>query len=154
MLLAHGGVVAVLRLDANPYVGRHLLTALTRFGELLSVVDELFVAQIGGTGLWNDEQVPGLARVAAFLREHGSVPAIQLAHAGRKGSVEAPWGPRADRPLENGWPLIAPSPIPWSDEDQTPREMTRADMDLVRRDELDALKGEVVAARTQQAAAS
>lgn len=62
LLLAHGGVVAVLRLDANPYVGRHLLTALTRFGELLSVVDELFVAQIGGTGLWNDEEyVPCVA---------------------------------------------------------------------------------------------
>src|SRR3954447_26852874 len=41
----------------------------------------------GDVGLWNDAQVPGLARIAAFRREHGSVPAIQLAHAGGKAST-------------------------------------------------------------------
>src|ERR1700712_2434188 len=42
-------------------------------------------------GLWDDAQIPGLARIAAFLREHGSVPAIQLAHAGGKASTHRPW---------------------------------------------------------------
>lgn len=85
-------------------------------------------------GMYRPEHRDAWRRIVDFVHAQGSRIAIQLAHAGRKGSVEAPWGPRADRPLENGWPLIAPSPIPWSDEDQTPREMTRADMDRVRDD--------------------
>ena len=38
----------------------------------------------GDLGLWNDEHVANLTRITPFLRDHGSVPGIQLAHAGRK----------------------------------------------------------------------
>jgi len=88
----------------------------------------------GCAGMYRPEHRDAWKRIVDFVHAQGAHIAIQLAHAGRKGSVERPWGPRADQPLKGGWPLIAASPIPWSDEDQTPREMTRDDMDRVRDD--------------------
>ena len=86
----------------------------------------------GCAGMYRPEHRDAWARIVDFVHGQGSRIAMQLAHAGRKGSVERPWGPRADEPLlESGWDLIAPSPIAWSDGDQVPREMTRADMDRV-----------------------
>ncbi|WP_235562897.1 bifunctional salicylyl-CoA 5-hydroxylase/oxidoreductase [Brevundimonas sp. Root1423] len=88
----------------------------------------------GCAGMYRPAHRDAWRRIVDFVHGQGSRLAIQLAHAGRKGSVERPWGPRADQPLEEGWELIAPSSIPWSDEDRTPREMTRVDMDRVRDD--------------------
>ncbi|MBU1540533.1 MAG: bifunctional salicylyl-CoA 5-hydroxylase/oxidoreductase [Alphaproteobacteria bacterium] len=88
----------------------------------------------GCAGMYRPGHRDAWKRIVDFVHAQGAHIAIQLAHAGRKGSVERPWGPRADQPLKEGWPLIAASPIPWSDEDQTPREMTRDDMDRVRDD--------------------
>ena len=45
----------------------------------------------GDVGLWHDGQIAPLERIAAFLRDNGAVPAIQLAHAGRKASMQRPW---------------------------------------------------------------
>src|SRR5579863_10482135 len=45
-------------------------------------------------GLWSDDQVAPLVPVARFIREQGSVPGIQLAHSGRKGSTAPPYAPR------------------------------------------------------------
>jgi 2,4-dienoyl-CoA reductase-like NADH-dependent reductase (Old Yellow Enzyme family) len=42
-------------------------------------------------GLWKDEHIEPLARIVRFMSEHGAVPGIQLAHAGRKGSTQRPW---------------------------------------------------------------
>jgi anthraniloyl-CoA monooxygenase len=86
----------------------------------------------GCAGLYRPEHRDAWKRIVDFVHGQGSRIAVQLAHAGRRGSVERPWGARADQPLEDGWPLIAPSPVPWTDKDQTPREMNRADMDRVR----------------------
>lgn len=89
----------------------------------------------GCAGMYRPQHVDAWRRIVDFVHAQGSRIAIQLAHAGRKGSVEPPWGPRADQPLiQGGWELIAPSPIPWSQDDQVPRAMTRADMDRVRDD--------------------
>lgn len=86
-------------------------------------------------GMYRPEHRDAWRRIVDFVHGQGSRIALQLAHAGRKGSVERPWGPRADLPLEEGgWPLIAPSPIAWSETDQVPREMTRDDMDRVKAD--------------------
>ena len=65
-------------------------------------------------GLWNEAQAAAWKRVAGFLRAHGAVPAIQLAHAGRKASCDVPW--RGGKPLaenERGWRTLAPSEIPF-----------------------------------------
>nr|WP_238346496.1 hypothetical protein [Pseudomonas taiwanensis] len=51
----------------------------------------------GDVGLWNDVQATPLARIASFLRSQGAVPAIQLAHAGRKTATQ--------RPFQSGGPL-------------------------------------------------
>ncbi|WP_426039505.1 bifunctional salicylyl-CoA 5-hydroxylase/oxidoreductase [Brevundimonas sp. DC300-4] len=113
--------------------GRALGGAGLVFTEMTDVSADARITP-GCAGMYRPEHRDAWRRIVDFIHAQGSRIAIQLAHAGRKGSVERPWGPRADQPLEDGWPLIAASAIPWSDEDQTPREMTRADMDRVRDD--------------------
>lgn len=84
-------------------------------------------------GLWDDAQVAPLARVAAFVAAQGSVPAIQLAHAGRKASTLRPWdggGPAS--PGRGGWaPIVAPSAVPFDDGWQTPAPLDEAGMDRI-----------------------
>jgi 2,4-dienoyl-CoA reductase-like NADH-dependent reductase (Old Yellow Enzyme family) len=84
------------------------------------------------SGIWSDRHVEGFARLAKGIKEHGSVPAIQIAHAGRKASTDAPWrggGPLG--PEARGWQPIAPSPLPFDEGHPVPREMTAADIDAV-----------------------
>jgi anthraniloyl-CoA monooxygenase len=89
----------------------------------------------GCTGLYKPEHVDAWRRVVDFV--HANSPAkigVQLAHAGRKGSTRKLWE-GIDEPLLTGnWPLLAPSPIPYLPQSQTPQPMGRADMDRVRDD--------------------
>ncbi len=83
----------------------------------------------GDLGLWNDAQVEPLARIAAFVAGQGAVPAIQIAHAGRKASTVLPWvGNRALAPEEGAWEVVAPSPLPFGDGYPTPHELTTAEI--------------------------
>lgn len=72
----------------------------------------------GDVGLWSDAHIAPLARITAFLKSQGAVPAIQLAHAGRKASMQRPWhgnGPLNDSDRARGedvWPVVAPSGLP------------------------------------------
>jgi 2,4-dienoyl-CoA reductase-like NADH-dependent reductase (Old Yellow Enzyme family) len=78
-------------------------------------------------GLWKSEHVAALARVTAFLRAHGAVAGVQLAHAGRKASVARPWD--GGRPLEvgaRGWLPVAPSAEPFDAGYTTPEALTEA----------------------------
>jgi 2,4-dienoyl-CoA reductase-like NADH-dependent reductase (Old Yellow Enzyme family) len=88
----------------------------------------------GDLGLYSDENEAALARIVAHNRRYGTAPmGVQLAHAGRKGSVHAPWqggGPLA--PEEGAWETIAPSALPFDEGWHVPREMTRDDMAAVR----------------------
>lgn len=80
-------------------------------------------------GLWRDEQIEPLARVTRFIREHGAVPAVQLGHAGRKGSVTQPW--KGGKPLseaEGGWQTVAPSPLPFLEDGPAPRALEEAEI--------------------------
>lgn len=114
--------------------GRALGGAGLVFTEMTDVSADARITP-GCAGMYRPEHRDAWKRIVDFVHGQGSRIAIQLAHAGRRGSVERPWGPRADKPLrEGGWELIAPSPIAWSTEHQTPREMTRVDMDRVRDD--------------------
>lgn len=69
-------------------------------------------------GIWEDSQLEGLRRVAGFLEANGSVPGIQLGHAGRKASVREPWfagAPLDERDAAQGlapWQAVGPSAIP------------------------------------------
>jgi 2,4-dienoyl-CoA reductase-like NADH-dependent reductase (Old Yellow Enzyme family) len=84
-------------------------------------------------GIWKDEHIEPLARATRFVEEQGAIAGIQLAHAGRKASVDAPW--RGGRPLdesEGGWrPIIAPSAEPFSPRYQTPVAMSLDDIQRV-----------------------
>ncbi|AMP98027.1 Oxidoreductase [Pedobacter cryoconitis] len=95
---------------------------------------------VGDLGIWKDEHIAMLTKVASFIKSAGSVPAIQLAHAGRKGSTWA--SGRESRPLlpddENGWEVIAPSDIAFSPAMQTPRTMTIKDIEAVQQAFVDA----------------
>lgn len=83
-------------------------------------------------GLWSDQHAEALAPIARFIREQGSVPAIQLAHAGRKASADAPWlGGGALVPGKGGWQVVAPSALPFSPNSPLPRELTLAEVDGV-----------------------
>jgi anthraniloyl-CoA monooxygenase len=88
----------------------------------------------GCTGLWNDDHTAAWKAIVAQVHTSGPTKVcVQLGHAGRKGSTRLAWE-GADQPLAEGnWPLLAPSPIPYlRGVSQTPRAMTRADMDAVR----------------------
>jgi len=76
----------------------------------------------GDLGIWSDAHIEPLARIARFVRSQGAVAGIQLAHAGRKASTAAPWagGAALKTAGEGGWPVVAPSPIPFSPGDPTP----------------------------------
>lgn len=81
----------------------------------------------GCTGLWDDTQAAAFERIAAGIRDAGAVPAIQLAHAGRKASTGLPWidaGPVA--PEAGGWTVVGPSPIAFSDGFPVPEELDEA----------------------------
>ncbi|MER7900946.1 NADH:flavin oxidoreductase/NADH oxidase [Streptomyces sp. NPDC096046] len=76
-------------------------------------------------GLWNDTQVEAFRRITGFLAAHGTVPAVQLAHAGRKASTERPWkGGAPVGPEAHGWDAVAPSPLPFDDRHPAPAELT------------------------------
>jgi anthraniloyl-CoA monooxygenase len=89
----------------------------------------------GCAGMYLPEHVDGWRRVVDFVHQESEARiGMQLSHAGRKGSTCVLWEGE-DEPLPEGnWPLIAPSPIPYRAHNQTPREMTRADMDEVTAD--------------------
>ena len=84
----------------------------------------------GDLGIWSDAHIAPLKRITDFVRSQGSVAAMQLAHAGRKASMQRPWdgnGPinETDRGRgEDMWPVVAPSPIPMDSGWLMPHELT------------------------------
>ncbi|EEB85426.1 bifunctional salicylyl-CoA 5-hydroxylase/oxidoreductase [Roseobacter sp. GAI101] len=87
----------------------------------------------GCPGLYAPEHEAAWTRLTDFI--HAETPAkicCQIGHAGRKGSTQVGWE-KMDAPLPSGnWPLLSASAIPWSDENATPKAMTRDDMDAVK----------------------
>jgi 2,4-dienoyl-CoA reductase-like NADH-dependent reductase (Old Yellow Enzyme family) len=97
-------------------------------------------------GLWEDGQIEPLARIVRFVEGHGAVAALQLAHAGRKASVRAPWeGGGPIPPPSGGWTPVAPSPLPFADGYPIPAALDR---DAIR-----AVVGAFAAAARRAAAA-
>jgi anthraniloyl-CoA monooxygenase len=86
----------------------------------------------GCAGMYKPEHVEAWRRIVEFVHQHTRAKiGMQLAHAGRKGSTRLAWQ-GMDKPLdEGGWPIISASAIPWREENQVPREMSRQDMDAV-----------------------
>lgn len=80
-------------------------------------------------GIWKDEHIEPLARLVQFLKKHGAVPAIQLAHAGRKASTDVPWrGGRYIPTDQGGWLPVGPSSIPFTPGDPAPQALSIAEI--------------------------
>lgn len=81
----------------------------------------------GDMGIYDDRHIEMLARIARFIERMGAVPAIQLAHAGRKASCAPPFqGGRRLGSDAGGWDVVAPSPVPFAETDPPPVELDLA----------------------------
>jgi 2,4-dienoyl-CoA reductase-like NADH-dependent reductase (Old Yellow Enzyme family) len=70
--------------------------------------------------------------IASFVKSNGSVPAIQLAHAGRKASTKPPWDNEEPiSPADGGWVPVAPSAIAFSESSPIPRELSVNDIENI-----------------------
>jgi 2,4-dienoyl-CoA reductase-like NADH-dependent reductase (Old Yellow Enzyme family) len=84
----------------------------------------------GDLGIWKDEHIPALQRIAQFIHSQGSRAGIQLAHAGRKGSMTPPFtGERLLLPAEGGWQPVASSAIAFSPTYAVPQALDQAGID-------------------------
>ncbi|HLW26537.1 MAG TPA: NADH:flavin oxidoreductase/NADH oxidase [Kiloniellales bacterium] len=129
---AHEGMVSDYHLV---HLGRFALGgAGIIFTEATAVAPEGRITH-GCPGIWDDAQIPGFKRITAFIKSLGSVPAIQLGHAGRKASMQRPWYGNgvlddADRARgDHPWKVVAPSPQPLDEGWLIPRALDRDDMD-------------------------
>jgi anthraniloyl-CoA monooxygenase len=101
----------------------------------------------GCAGIWSDVQQAAWKRIVGYIHANGNAKvSLQIGHAGRKGSTRLAWD-AIDQPLQSGgWPLLAPSPLPYiPGVSQVPKAMDRADMDRI--------KAEFVAATRRAASA-
>jgi len=81
----------------------------------------------GDLGIWSDDHIEPLARLARFIKSQGATPGIQIGHAGRKAGTARPW--EGGHPLsdeQGGWEIVAPSAIPFDQGYRIPHELTLA----------------------------
>jgi 2,4-dienoyl-CoA reductase-like NADH-dependent reductase (Old Yellow Enzyme family) len=103
------------------------------FSEVVSVLREGRITH-GDLGLWRDEQIAPLKRITDFFRAQGSVPAVQLGHAGRKGSMQRPWegngplGPDQFARGETTWNIVSAVGAPIAEGHLTPAALDAAGM--------------------------
>ena len=84
-------------------------------------------------GIWDDKHIEPLKKITNFLMAHDAIPAIQIAHSGRKGSTKKPWEnfKNSIDVDEGGWIPIGPSAIPFDGNSVTPNEMSLEDIDRI-----------------------
>ena len=86
----------------------------------------------GDMGLWSDAHAEALKPIAQFIKAQGAIPGIQLAHAGRKASVDAPW--RGGKPLtatSGSWRTLAPSALAFAPGSPVPHALDREEIDQI-----------------------
>jgi anthraniloyl-CoA monooxygenase len=122
------------------YGGRAVGGAGLMFTEMTCVAADARITH-GCTGLYNDAHEAAWKRIVDFVHANsGAKFCLQLGHAGRKGATKLMWE-GMDEPLpQGGWPVISASPLPYFPHSQVPREMTRADMDRVISDFVQAVE--------------
>jgi anthraniloyl-CoA monooxygenase len=82
----------------------------------------------GCPGLWDDNQQHAFKRITDFVHQNNAHIGLQLGHSGAKGSTQLGWHAIDEPLLENNWPLMAASPVAYGPNNAVPRPMTRADM--------------------------
>lgn len=123
------------------------LAARAAGGTGLIITEATAVSPVGrispyDLGIWNDTQVEAFRRITSFLKSQGTVPGIQLAHAGRKASTERTWMGGAPLPPgeRHGWTPVAPSAIPFHTGSTTPEELSIEQIDRVVTEFADAAR--------------
>lgn len=97
-------------------------------------------------GLWKDTQTDGMARLSQTIAQYGAVPGIQLNHAGRKASCDKPAnGGNFLHKEQGGWQTVAPSDIPFNEEDVVPHALTKEELQDITQAFVDAAKRAVKA---------
>src|SRR5262249_20844409 len=92
----------------------------------------------GDTGIWDDSHIAGLKRITEFVKSQGAVPAVQLAHAGRKASMARPWygnGPLTQADFDRGdraWRTVAPTEAAVADGRSPRRPLRQGDFQTVK----------------------
>lgn len=115
------------------------------FVEATAVTDQGRITN-GDLGLWSSAHMPPLERFAAFAKAQGVVPAIQLAHAGRKGSMQRPWfgnGPLTAEDFARGeksWDIVAPTAEPMAEGYIVPRALSIGDLATLKQHWVDAAR--------------
>lgn len=117
----------------------HLVHYATRAigGVAMVIVEATAVAPEGRitpwcTGLWSDQHVAAFRPIAEAIRDNGAVPAIQIAHAGRKAACDAPWRGGNFLPIgAGGWQTVAPSAIAVTPAHGTPRALSTAEIEQI-----------------------
>ena len=83
-------------------------------------------------GIWKDEHIKPLKDITKFISDQDSIPAIQLAHAGRKASTKRPWQGRGRiETKDGGWIPKGPSSIPFDEESQIPSELSSEEINEI-----------------------
>ena len=89
----------------------------------------------GDMGIWKDEHIEKLSTIVSFIHQHGAIAGIQLAHAGRKASCDLPWlGGHQIKSGENHWQTVAPSPLPFYENDMVPHALSKEEIAAVVND--------------------
>src|SRR5262245_29215480 len=92
-----------------------------------SAVEERGRISHSDLGIWQDEQIEPLQRIARFLKENGAIAGLQVAHAGRKASTEVPW--RGGQPLKTrAWQPVGPSAVAFTPDHAVPEELAIAEI--------------------------
>ncbi len=92
-------------------------------------------------GIWKDEHIPFLKRITTFIEQQGSLPGIQLAHAGRKASMASEWkGSKLVRPEDGGWQTVGPSAVAYKSDYCNPTELSVDGIKKIIQDFQDAAK--------------
>ncbi len=100
----------------------------------------------GDLGIWSDAHRDALKPIIRFIKDQGAAPAIQIAHAGRKASIQRPWdgnGPMDGSDASRGelpWEVVAPSSVPTADGWLMPAELTPAEMAEIKSRFVDAAR--------------
>ncbi len=98
------------------------------------------------SGIWSDAHAEAFGHITRFVAEHGAVAGVQLAHAGRKASTNAPWrGGGAVSDADGGWEPVAPSAVAFSDKTKRPRALTSTDIERIVDDFVAATKRSLAA---------
>jgi 2,4-dienoyl-CoA reductase-like NADH-dependent reductase (Old Yellow Enzyme family) len=98
-------------------------------------------------GIYHDEHIPKLKQITDFIHSHGTIAGVQLAHAGRKASHAEPWngGKQIPSDQKNGWKALAPSAIPFSENEEAPLELDKAGIEKIKADFKAAAKRAIAA---------